>query len=142
MTLTVADIMTSHPVTLHRDSTLKDAHDITRNKGIRHLPVVDVNNNKLLAIVTQKAMMAKVISLVNLYGHEKLPEVEQQTNIMEIAVVDYDAVRANEKLADVASFFVDNKHGCLPVVDSEGLLQGIITSSDFVKLAAKLLSEQ
>ncbi|TMO90199.1 CBS domain-containing protein, partial [Pseudoalteromonas ruthenica] len=35
---------------------------------------------------------------------------------------------------------VDNRHGCMPVVSEQGQLVGILTSSDFVRLAAALLS--
>ena len=56
MTLTVKHIMTTNLVTLSPDANLKDAHDITRDKGIRHIPIVD-NNNQLQAIVTQKSLI-------------------------------------------------------------------------------------
>ena len=68
MPLTVEDIMTTKLVKLTKGATLGDAHRITREKGIRHLPVVDPETDKLLAIVTQKAMLAKVINTITLYG--------------------------------------------------------------------------
>lgn len=54
MTLTVSDIMTTDLVKLTQNATLQDAHSITRERGIRHLPVVEPSTGKLLAIVTQK----------------------------------------------------------------------------------------
>lgn len=142
MTLTVADIMTTDLVKLTKEASLQDAHNITREKGIRHLPVVEQKTGKLLAIVTQKNMIAKVISALTLYGGSALAEQETRTGIMEVAVTDYDTVDRNQPLVDIAPFFLRNKHGCLPVVDEQARLVGIITSSDFVKLSVQLLQER
>ena len=68
-----------------------------------------------------------------------MTEQENATDIMEVAAVDFDAVHKSERLTDVAPFFLDNKHGCLPVVDTEGALIGMVTSSDFVKLSVELI---
>ena len=142
MTLTVSDIMTTDLVKLTKQATLQDAHNITRERGIRHLPVVDQDSGKLLAIVTQKNMIAKVVSTLALYGGEALEEQEGRTDIMEVAVTDYETVDKNQPLTDVAPFFLQNKHGCLPVVDDGIRLVGMITSSDFVKLSVQLLEER
>ncbi|MCV2886131.1 CBS domain-containing protein [Aestuariibacter sp. AA17] len=142
MSLLVKDIMTTKLVKLNQGATLEDAHQITRDKGIRHLPVVDQLTGKLVAVVTQKAMIAKVMSALALYGGKTLSQHEAQTSIMEVATHDYTTVKENDLLKDVVTFFVDNKHGCLPVVDEENRLLGMVTSSDFVKLAAQLLNEK
>ena len=139
MPLRVEDIMTTKLVKLTEDATLSDAHHITRDKGIRHLPIVEPDSGKLLAVVTQKAMIAKVINTLTLYGGGALKDQESRTGIMEVAIVDYQTVRKDEPLEQVAPFFLDNKHGCLPVVDENHCLVGMVTSSDFVKLSVELL---
>lgn len=141
MQLTVADIMASPVVTLPPEASLKDAHALTREKGIRHLPVVDAQQ-RLVAIVTQKVLISRVIRTLQLYGQEALEEQEAKTNIMDVAVKDYEWVTSSEKLTEIAPFFLQNKHGCLPVVDNNNTLVGIVTSSDFVKLSLRLLTEQ
>lgn len=142
MSLLVKHIMTTQLVKLTQDATLSDAHHITREKGIRHLPIVDTLTGKLVAVVTQKAMIAKVINTLALYGGKSLRDQETQINIMEVAVHDYQTVQQDDPLLEVAPFFVDNKHGCLPVVDNENRLIGMVTSSDFVKLSVQLLQDR
>ncbi|WP_100643292.1 HPP family protein [Alteromonas facilis] len=141
MTLTVADVMTTPVFSLSPDTTLHHAHSVTREKGIRHLPIVDPKSDKLVGIVTQKSLIAKVFGLMATYGGAKLAEHEADTNIMEVALTDFDTVKASDDVKSVASFFLQNKHGCLPVVDEEHRVIGMLTSSDFVKLAIKLLAE-
>jgi CBS domain-containing protein len=140
MIITVADIMTAPALSLAPGATLKDAHEITRKKGIRHLPVVDPDTNKLIAIVTQKALIAKVIALLTQFGSQDLESQEAKINIMDLAETDYDAVHETEAVTDIAEFFIGNRHGCLPVVSKDNQLIGIVTSSDFVKLSVRLLS--
>lgn len=87
-------------------------------------------------------MIAKVVSALALYGGDGLEEHESRTDIMEVAVTDYETADKNQPLTDVAPFFLRNKHGCLPIVDEQHRLVGIITSSDFVKLSVQLLEER
>ena len=139
--LTVADIMTCPVMQLHEGNTLHDAHYITRHRGIRHLPVVNKDTQKIIGVVTQKSLIAKVMSLMVLYGNEALEQHEKQTNIMEVAVCDFDTVKAEETIQEVAPFFLRNKHGCLPVVGDDNQVIGILTSTDFVNLSMMLIDK-
>jgi CBS-domain-containing membrane protein len=138
--LTVADIMTTKLITLGPEATLRDAHNITKEKGIRHIPIVD-SDNKLLAIVTQKVLIANVMQILSDYGEQAIERKEKHTDVLNVAETDFDTVKPNRPIVDVAEFFLFNKHGCLPVVDDENKILGIITSSDFVRLSIKLLSQ-
>lgn len=137
--LTVNDIMTTKLVTLTPSATLHDAHMITKDKGIRHIPIVD-NNNTLLAIVTQKVLITNVIQILSDFGEKAIERKEKHTDIMNVAETDFDTVSPERPIAEVAEFFLINKHGCLPVVDENKKLLGIITSSDFVRLSITLLN--
>ncbi|MFS1703216.1 HPP family protein [Alteromonas sp. AMM-1] len=139
--LTVADIMTCPVLQLHEGNTLHDAHYITRHRGIRHLPVVNKDTKAIVGVVTQKSLVAKVMSLLVLYGNDALEQHEKDTNIMEVAVLDFDTVKASDFIRDVAPFFLRNKHGCLPVVDDHKQVIGIVTSTDFVNLSMMLIDK-
>jgi CBS domain-containing protein len=45
-------------------------------------------------------------------------------------------VDADEDISVAAAAMLDNKYGCLPVVE-EGLLAGILTEADFVRYLAE-----
>jgi CBS domain-containing membrane protein len=139
---TVGDIMARDLLTLDASSTLKDAHDLMREKSIRHIPVVDKLTGKLLGVLTQKRMIATVMSLLSDYGVSALERRERQCRVVEIIDSDLESVDVKAPLTEVVPFFLKNKHGCLTVVDSEQRLTGIVTSSDFVRLCAELLKER
>ena len=42
-------------------------------------------------------------------------------------------------VAKAARILLENKYGCLPVVDDEQQLQGIVTEADFLRLTVQLL---
>lgn len=136
---TVADLMTRNLLTITTDHTMKNVHDLINKRGIRHIPIMDAGNTKMVALVTQKVMISKVISLLTEFGAEHLLEKEMQTPVMNFAITDFDKVNENLSLKDAASYFLDNKNGCLPVFNDQEQLVGMLSSSDFVKLSLQLL---
>ncbi|MBV2128803.1 CBS domain-containing protein [Arsukibacterium indicum] len=135
---TVAELMTADPLCVQRSDSLKDAHDLMREKNVRHIPVIDANG-ELAGMLTQKIMIAKVMGLMAQYGAAALERKEKQVLVSELMATDFAAITAEQPLTEVADYFVANRHGCLPVIDSDNKITGILTSSDFVRLAARLL---
>ncbi|GAB0110143.1 CBS domain-containing protein [Pseudoalteromonas distincta] len=139
MTQTVSDLMTTNLFTVSTSSTLHDAHNLMKEKSIRHIPVVD-ENNLLVGILTQKIMIAKVMGIVTTFGENSLQRREKKIKVEDIMTTDFIRLAPSQSLQEVVTFFVENRHGCMPVVDENNKLLGLLTSSDFVKLAARLLS--
>lgn len=138
MNIKVSDIMTASLVTLTPEASLHDAHNITKDEGIRHIPVVN-DNNEVLGVVTQKVLIANVMQILSDYGEQAIKRKEKQINIMDVVDADFDTVGPERNAGDIAEFFLVNKHGCLPVVDQHNKLVGMITSSDFIRLSMKLI---
>lgn len=136
----VADLMTADPFCVVRSANLKDAHDLMRSKNVRHIPVID-SHGELVGMLTQKVLVAKVMSLVAQFGAADLERKEKQQLIADIMLTDFAKVLPSTSLVEVAEFFVANRHGCLPIVDENNKIKGILTSSDFVRLAAMLLKQ-
>ncbi|MCG7562734.1 MULTISPECIES: CBS domain-containing protein [Pseudoalteromonas] len=139
MLTTVADLMTPDPLAVSETNTLNDAHNLMREKNIRHIPVID-DHGMLVGMLTQKIMIAKVMGIIATYGTNALERKEKQQQVAEVMATDFASVQPQQSLQEVVRFFVDNRHGCMPVTDDNGKLLGILTSSDFVRLAAALLS--
>lgn len=137
MAKVIGDIMTTNVYALSLDASMADAHDIMNEKSVRHIPIVQ--DGLFQGVITQKAILAKVMFLLDKYGVNALKRREKSIAVSEL--VDQDVVVADQNmpLVQAAEFFLTNRHGCLPVVDDEGHLQGIVTSSDFVRLSLTLL---
>jgi acetoin utilization protein AcuB len=68
--MTLGDVMTKQPVVVDLDTPVRAVADLMRNKGIRHLPVVDAGAH-VLGIVTDH----------NLRPAAFLPALAEQTGL-------------------------------------------------------------
>jgi len=136
---TVADLMTGDVITLHIDDNLEEAEIVFSSAAIRHLPVVD-DDKRLAGLVTHRDLLGAALSSIL-----KLPpedEAAYKRRILAHAVMTADVITVGPAttLRDAASLVLDHKLGCLPVVDDERHVVGILTESDFVRLALKFLT--
>nr|WP_188922068.1 CBS domain-containing protein [Shewanella saliphila] len=126
---------------ISHEASLKDAHLLMQSRNVRHLPVVSESTGEFIGMLTHKKMIATVLTMLNKYGQGALDRKERYTPIAEVMDTQVQKLGLDEPLTIVVQYFIDNKHalGCLPVVDEQNQVLGIVTSSDFVKLCQRLL---
>jgi CBS domain-containing protein len=124
---------------LHEEENLELADYGMKALKFRHLPVVD--GDKLVGLVTQSDLLRASISVLD-RDYELLDDnLKRYFFVREIMTLDVTSVRPDTKLIDAARIMRDNKFGCLPVTEQDGTLVGIVTQSDFLRLAMNLLYE-
>ncbi|MEL4255419.1 MULTISPECIES: CBS domain-containing protein [Shewanella] len=138
----VSDIMSTEVICISNGASLKDAHHLMQTRGVRHLPVISETDGTLVGILTHKKMIASVLSMLNKYGQGALDRKERYTPIATVMDKDCQSLTPDEPLTVVVEYFIGNKLGCLPVVDNNKKVLGIVTSSDFIKLCRTLLQQQ
>lgn len=138
----VSDIMSPSVICISDGASLKDAHHLMQTRGVRHLPVVSETDGTLVGVLTHKKMIASVLSMLNKYGQGALDRKERYTPIATVMDKEFQHLTADEPLTAVVEYFIENKLGCLPVVDADKKVLGIVTSSDFIKLCRTLLQQQ
>ena len=134
----VADIMSTDVITLIEDETLAHAKRCMDRGRIRHLPVL--RDRKLVGLVTHRDILSASFSIF-----AEVEPAEQRRVFVTVPVVeamhrDVITVGPDEPVADAARTLLDNKWGCLPVVDDDGNLLGIVTEADFLRLTVRLLA--
>ena len=135
----VSDIMTRKVAVLHEENNLELAENGMRDYGFRHLPVVD--GDKLVGLVTERDISrASVSSLAE--NRELLDDnLKRYFFIREIMTEEVITVRPWTTVVEAGSIMKEQKIGCLPVTEQDGTLLGIVTQSDFLDVALKLLAE-
>lgn len=133
--LLVRDVMTKDVVTMERNQTLLDADDIMRLGRIRHLPVVD-EEGALAGIVSQRDLFHSGLLRALGYGTHAKQKALQLLVVKEAMKSDVATVTPEAPLAEAAKIMLERKIGCLVVVEGKQVV-GILTESDFVKLAAE-----
>jgi CBS domain-containing membrane protein len=140
--LVVADIMTRNVRTLREHDKLSDIAKQMGEYHFRHLPVEE--DGKLVGLVSQR-------DLLRLTGNarertelaQKLgKKIDEITSVEDLMHKDVRAVTPRTPLLQAAQMLLDTKAGCLPVVDTDHTIIGIITEYDFVKLAVALLERK
>lgn len=118
----VRDIMRSPVVAVTPAATLQDAYRTMREKGFRHLPVLD--GERLAGVVTDRDLRLATSALAPV----PFPPDAAVSAVMCREPLTADAEDAVE---DAARVMRERKIGCLPVVD-DGRVVGIITGIDLL----------
>jgi acetoin utilization protein AcuB len=119
-----------NPITISPEASFFEARNLIHEKGIRHLPVID-KNNQLVGIVTDSdireaapsdATLLSVQELNYLLG--KLKVSAFMTPKQKLVTITPDTL-----IEEAAQLMHDNKIGCLPVIEKDKLY-GIFTETD------------
>lgn len=131
--------MITDVVTLSKGDNLKQGRHLMRDLGIRHIPVLDENNH-IAGLMTDRIVLSAVFRLINMHGAEEWKAHEDKVLVNDIMAPDFDTVGPEMPLDQACEFFIENKYGCLLVMELQKLV-GIVTAADFVKLAKHLLDK-
>ncbi|HEY74855.1 MAG TPA: CBS domain-containing protein [Thermoflexia bacterium] len=128
----VRDRMTSNPVTVTPDTSVKEALELLRNNPFRHLPIVD-EEGKLVGITTEKSLVyASPASDVSLSIFE-VNYLLSRMRVEQVMAKEVVTVPPDLPLEEAARVMIDHQIGCLPVVE-EGRLVGIISDTDIFRV--------
>jgi len=134
--LRVRDIMSTDVTTLKRNDKLTLAEDIMNLGRIRHLPVLDDDERKLVGIVTQRDLFRGALAQALGYGRHAQRKILDSLVVKEVMTDAPVTITADATLAEAARVLGERKIGCLPVVEGDRLV-GIITEADFVALVGR-----
>lgn len=130
---TVGELMTRDLVTLTETQNLTRAEELLRLHRIRHLPVV--RNGKLVGLVTHRDLLRAAAQC----GGADL--AEQPLWASDVMVREVTTVHPDTPTREAVRLMLNNKYGCLPVVEADGGLVGIITEADVVRFAQHLIED-
>ena len=96
-------------------------------------------NQQLIGLVTQRNVLSHGITSQDFIEKDELAKIESGTLIADIMTTKLTTITGDVKIADAAHIIFKTKYGCLPVVDTDYRLVGIITDHDFVAMTIQLL---
>ena len=126
----IKDIMKTEIVTLDTDAKLGFAEEIMYLGRIRHLPVV--KNGFLIGIVSQRDLFkASLTSIITNWKENQ--KFLNSIEVKEVMVKDVVTVSPDCAIEDAAQTLIEKKIGCLPVVENNMKLVGLVTETDFLQ---------
>lgn len=133
--LLVRDLMTKHAFSVRPDVSLSAVRDLMDDKNIRHVPVVD-EGGQVVGLVSQRDLLRSAIAPVTDMPLTTQSEIMHQVKVADMMTRDVETVDADQPIAIAAQIMLENKYGCLPVVEEDRLI-GILTEADFVRHLAE-----
>jgi CBS domain-containing protein len=124
----VADVMTRKTVTLSPHHGLVEAVSLMADRHFRHIVVVDTGG-KILGVISDRDILRTLARTTNW----------QTKDVSQIMTRDPITVKRETPLVVAVAKIVSKRINCLPVLDDDGKVCGILTSTDLLKAYQKLL---
>ncbi|MEA5449879.1 CBS domain-containing protein [Leptolyngbya sp. CCNP1308] len=154
MAKTVADVMTSNPISVAPDTVLKDAIQLMADNHVGGLPVINADNH-LVGILSESDLMWQTtgvdmppyIMLLDSVIYLKNPTQYNQElhkalgQLVKDVMTDHVVTVAPDKsLREAAHLMHEKQVRRLPVVDADNQVVGILTRGDIVREMANSYS--
>lgn len=131
--------MKRDPVTLGPEDSFRHAMTLIRQKGIRHLPVVE--GGRLVGIVTDRDLRQAAPSPATSLEIHELHYLLEKIKIREIMTRKVYTVTPDSPIEEAARLMLQHKIGGLPVLQY-GDLVGIITETDILAAFVEVMGIQ
>jgi CBS domain-containing protein len=128
----VESFMTTDIFTVHEDELVDLAANMMDWRHIRHVPVED-DEHRLVGLVTHRALLR---------FFSRAEGERRQVPVGEIMERDPVTVAADARTLDAFRLMREHQVSCLPVVDADRHLVGLVTDHDFMGVAAQLLEQK
>ena len=135
MTLKVRDLMTEDVVTVARNDALERVDELMKSRSIRHLVVLD-EYDRVAGVVSHRDMSFNALLRALGFGGHAVESALESQRVKAVMSETVETASPNDSLESAARRMVDERIGCLPVVDGETLV-GILTETDVLAAVAE-----
>jgi acetoin utilization protein AcuB len=132
----VRDVLTPNVISVSPKTTLPEAVRLMRERGIRHLPVVE--DGKLVGIVSDRDLKRAMASPATSLEVHELTYLLNRLAVGEIMTRTVITIGAMFPVEEAARLMVMEKVSALPVTDADRLI-GIVTETDVLDLFVRAM---
>lgn len=132
----IRELMQSNVVTVGEDTLARDAYELMRTRRLRHLPVVN-NDQQLAGIVSDRDLLNVAVIFKK---HPQGPEeylIDDKLTVRDVMTTEPTTVSPDHDLYVALNLILDLAISSLPVVEG-GKLVGIVTNTDMLLLLKRL----
>jgi len=136
---TVGAIMTSRVVTIEMDDSLKVIQDVFRRVKFHHLVVVD--EGKIVGIISDRDFFEAISPFVNTLSETNRDRATLEKRAHQIMSHYPVTVLKSCPIEKAAKMMLERGVSCLPVTNSDGMVEGVLTWKDLFKAFLHLESD-
>ena len=137
----VKDHMTPNPYTITKDVVISKAVEIMRKNHFHRLPVVD-EQGKLIGLVTGGLVEEKSGASSTSLSIYELNYLLSKTKVQDIMIKHVTTITQDLFVEVAAQTMLEKEISCLPVVDENNKVIGIITDKDIFQAFIELLGHR
>jgi acetoin utilization protein AcuB len=140
MTTRVKEWMSADPVTIGPDAPAQQALERMVEHGIRHLPVVD-SKARVVGVISIDDVRAALprAAVAGAIAAGSARAASSDRRVGDLMTFAPHTVRSETPLAEAAERMAELRIGCLPVIESQGGLVGILSETDALRALAATL---
>ncbi len=124
----VADVMTTKVVTLSPHHSFSEVANLMNDRYFRHCVVVD-SHGQVVGVISDRDILRALARNPN----------SRTKSLDQIMTHNPVTVRRNTQIADAVGKIISKRINCLPVVEEDGSVCGIVTSTDLLRSYQQLL---
>jgi len=129
----------STPVEALREGTkLSEARRGLAMRPFHHHPVLD-EQAKLVGIVSASDLLRVSLEAYDVDPDKEADVLDRQFKLSEVMTTEVVTVRASDSIREAAACLSPGSFHALPVLDDDGRLVGMVTSTDLIDYLIKLL---
>ena len=151
----ISSVMTKPVYTVGMEEELSVVESLFTQHAIRHVPIVDMSN-KLVGLISQrhlyKTRSPRKLPMETgaVYGDDKIVDGDSyyEKSVLDsyilknVMMPNPPTLKANNSLADSLKIMIEQKIGCVIIIDDIQHVVGIITRLDIMKFVYKLINQQ
>lgn len=126
----VSNIMSNDVLSVNGGQKVSDVYRLLTENQIHHVPVV--NGNELVGLVSSTDMMKLSLDAYGTPDSANAAYLDTQFSIDQVMSVDPITVKSDDTIRSAAEMLSTGAFHSLPVVDADGKLAGIVTTTDLV----------
>ncbi len=127
----VSDIMTKNVVSISLDEKLDLVDEIMSNGEIRHMPVT--KGGRVVGVVSQRDLLRSKLSTLIDFPEEDRKNLLEATDVEKVMTKSVEFADPDEPVTHAATRMLEERIGCLPVVNQDHELLGLITETDVMR---------
>jgi acetoin utilization protein AcuB len=137
---TIRDWMTTPAVSISPAASIRSAHHLMKEFGIRHLPVVEQEH--LVGILTLSDIREASPSDASSLSVWELNYLWDKLTVDRVMTTDVITAKPDWLMIEAVRTLLDKKISGLPVIDNDGYLVGIVTEVDIFRLVITMTENE
>ena len=128
---TVDKIMSRRVVSVHMDDSLKKVRETFEHVRFHHLLVME--NGRLAGVISDRDLLKAVSPYVNTLAERPRDAATLRKRVHQIMTRKLITINVDGNVLEAIKLFINEKISCLPVLNLDGSVAGILTWRDILK---------